>query len=43
MALLRELAVRLARLEYRVPEQDLTIPLHRMPTRPVSGVVVEVG
>ncbi|MFG1951424.1 cytochrome P450 [Micromonospora sp. NPDC048830] len=43
VALLRELSVRLARLDHRLPEQDLTIPLHRIPTRPASGVVVEVG
>ncbi|MFE9773202.1 cytochrome P450 [Streptomyces sp. NPDC005931] len=40
IGLLEALAVRLARLEYTVPEQDLTIPLHRVPTRPRSGVVV---
>ncbi|TDB71452.1 cytochrome P450 [Micromonospora sp. KC723] len=42
VALLRSLAVRLARLDHRLPAQDLTIPLHRIPTRPTSGVVVEV-
>jgi fatty-acid peroxygenase len=31
----------LARTPYRVPEQDLRYPLHRMPTRPRSGFVFE--
>ncbi|SCL23632.1 fatty-acid peroxygenase [Micromonospora rhizosphaerae] len=43
VALLRALAVRLARLDHRLPEQDLDIPLHRMPTRPASGVIIEVA
>ncbi|MCM0678648.1 cytochrome P450 [Micromonospora phytophila] len=42
VALLRALAVRLARLDHDVPEQDLHIPLHRIPTRPASGLVVDV-
>ncbi|WP_341716262.1 cytochrome P450 [Micromonospora sp. FIMYZ51] len=42
VALLRALSVRLARLDYHVPEQDLDIPLHRIPTRPASGVVLAV-
>ncbi|MEV1333280.1 cytochrome P450 [Micromonospora costi] len=42
MALLRDLCVRLARLDHRLPEQDLRIPLRRIPTRPRSGVVIEV-
>ncbi|WP_093797468.1 cytochrome P450 [Streptomyces sp. Wb2n-11] len=37
IALLEALSVRLARLEYDVPPQDLTIPLRRVPTRPRSG------
>lgn len=37
---LKALIPRLARLRYDVPEQDLTIPLSRMPTRPRSGVVL---
>jgi fatty-acid peroxygenase len=37
IALLEALAVRLSRLEYDVPVQDLTIPLRRIPTRPRSG------
>lgn len=41
VALLRDLAPRLARLEYDVPEQDLRIPLNRMPTRVRSGFVIE--
>ncbi|MDN3244350.1 fatty-acid peroxygenase [Streptomyces sp. DSM 42143] len=40
VGLLEALAVRLARLEYTVPEQDLRIPLHRIPTRPRSGFAV---
>ena len=40
VALLETLPVRLARLDYEVPAQDLTIPLHRIPTRPASGVVI---
>jgi fatty-acid peroxygenase len=42
VALLSALAVRLARLDCEVPEQDLTIALHRMPARPASGVVLRV-
>ncbi|GAB3816849.1 cytochrome P450 [Micromonospora zhanjiangensis] len=38
MAVLTALVPRLARLDHRVPEQDLTIPLHRIPTRVHSGV-----
>ncbi|MFF8595086.1 cytochrome P450 [Streptomyces sp. NPDC015220] len=40
LGLLEALAVRLARLEYEVPEQDLRIPLRRIPTRPRSGFVI---
>ncbi|MEU6809987.1 cytochrome P450 [Streptomyces sp. NPDC046831] len=40
LGLLEALAQRLARLEYRVAEQDLAIPLRRIPTRPRSGFVV---
>lgn len=40
VGLLQVLAVRLARLECTVPEQDLRIPLHRIPTRPRSGFAV---
>ncbi|OMI85282.1 cytochrome [Streptomyces sp. M1013] len=40
VGLLASLAVRLARLEYTVPEQDLRIPLRRIPTRPRSGFAV---
>ncbi|WP_104524591.1 cytochrome P450 [Blastococcus atacamensis] len=43
VALLSALAVRLARLPYEVPDQDLTIALHRIPARPRSGVVLRVG
>jgi len=42
IALLAALAPRLARLDYRVPEQDLSISLRRMPARPRSGVVLDV-
>ncbi|AEV84863.1 cytochrome P450 [Actinoplanes sp. SE50] len=38
--LLADLATRLARCDYSVPEQDLTIPLTRIPARPCSGVVL---
>lgn len=40
VGVLEALAVRLARMEYTVPEQNLTIPLHRVPTRPQSGVLL---
>ncbi|MGV9878603.1 cytochrome P450 [Streptomyces sp. NPDC003006] len=40
LAVLTALLPRLARLDYRVPEQDLRIPLHRVPTRPRSGFVM---
>ncbi|MCF6509764.1 cytochrome P450 [Blastococcus sp. MG754426] len=42
VALLSALAVRLARLQYEVPEQDLAIALHRIPAKPRSGVVLRV-
>ncbi|MDQ0584298.1 cytochrome P450 [Streptomyces rishiriensis] len=41
IALLGALGPRLARLEYDVPEQDLRIPLNRMPSRVRSGFVIE--
>lgn len=40
VALLAAFADRLARLGYVVPEQDLDIPLHRIPTRVRSGFVL---
>ncbi|MEV0720914.1 cytochrome P450 [Asanoa sp. NPDC050611] len=40
VALLSDLAVRLARLEYDVPPQNLDIPLDRIPTRPRDGMLV---
>ncbi|MFF7856186.1 cytochrome P450 [Streptomyces sp. NPDC007904] len=40
IGVLEALAVRLARLEYSVPEQNLTIALNRVPTRPHSGVLL---
>ncbi|BCJ56919.1 cytochrome P450 [Micromonospora endophytica] len=43
VALLRLLSVRLAQLDYQVPAQNLEIPLHRIPTRPVSGLVLAVA
>ncbi|MDP9390248.1 MAG: cytochrome P450 [Actinomycetota bacterium] len=42
VALLSALAVRLARLQYVVPEQDMSIPLRRIPARPRSGMVLLV-
>ena len=42
VALLSALAVRLARLSFDVPEQDLSISLRRIPARPRSGVVLRV-
>jgi fatty-acid peroxygenase len=42
VAVLSALAVRLARLEFDVPEQDLDIPLSRIPARPRSGIVLRV-
>ena len=38
--LIKVLSRRLAALEYDVPEQDLRIPLTRIPTRPRSGFVI---
>ncbi|MBT2452370.1 cytochrome P450 [Streptomyces sp. ISL-43] len=40
MAVLSELATALAGLDLDVPEQDLTIPLDRIPTRPRSGFAI---
>jgi fatty-acid peroxygenase len=42
VALLAALAVRLARLDVDVPQQDLSISLRRIPARPASGVVLRV-
>ncbi|KUN14032.1 cytochrome [Streptomyces canus] len=41
VALLAALGPRLARLEYDVPEQDLRIPLTRIPARVRSGFVIQ--
>ncbi|MGW5612486.1 cytochrome P450 [Streptomyces sp. NPDC003877] len=41
IALVASLAPRLARLEYEVPDQDLRIPLNRVPARVRSGFVLE--
>jgi fatty-acid peroxygenase len=43
VAVLSALAVRLARLAAEVPEQDVSIPLHRIPSRPRSGIVLRVS
>ncbi|MEQ4306078.1 cytochrome P450 [Plantactinospora sp. B6F1] len=43
VALLATLSGRLANLDYQVPEQDLGIPLGRVPTRPRSGFVLLRG
>jgi fatty-acid peroxygenase len=40
VSILRTLAVCLARLDYTVPEQDLSISLRRIPARPRSGFVL---
>jgi fatty-acid peroxygenase len=40
VAMLMSLVPRLAALDYRVPEQDLRIPLSRIPSKPLSGVVL---
>jgi fatty-acid peroxygenase len=42
VALLSALAVRLARLEFDVPEQDLSISLTRIPALPTSRIVLAV-
>jgi len=40
VGLLAAFAPRLARLHYRVPDQDMTISLRRIPARPRSGMVL---
>ena len=40
VSILRTLVVRLARLDYEVPDQDLSISLHRVPARVRSGFVL---
>lgn len=40
VSILKALAVRLARMDYTVPPQDLTISLRRVPARPRSGFVM---
>ena len=42
VTVLAALAVRLARLAAEVPDQDITVPLHRIPSRPRSGIVLRV-
>ncbi|WP_250212724.1 cytochrome P450 [Acrocarpospora catenulata] len=39
--LLRTLVTRLAALEWRMPHQNLHIPLSRIPTLPVSGLILQ--
>ncbi|MCX4539381.1 cytochrome P450 [Streptomyces sp. NBC_01565] len=41
VGVLAALVTGLGRLDYTVPEQDLTIPLRRVPTRPRSGFVLK--
>ncbi|RKT05566.1 fatty-acid peroxygenase [Streptomyces sp. 3211.6] len=43
LALLAALASALARTDPAVPQQDLSIPLKRIPTRPRSGFVIEIA
>lgn len=43
VALLADLSVRLARLDYTVPMQDMSISLSRVPARPRSGIRISVG
>jgi fatty-acid peroxygenase len=40
VGVLETLAAQLARMEYTVPDQNLAISLHRVPTLPHSGVVL---
>jgi fatty-acid peroxygenase len=42
VALVADLSVRLARLDYTVPPQDMSISLRRIPARPRSGLVISV-
>ncbi|CAM5526582.1 Cytochrome P450 OS=Kitasatospora aureofaciens OX=1894 GN=GCM10010502_54870 PE=4 SV=1 [Kitasatospora aureofaciens] len=42
VGLLESLAPRLARLDYTVPDQDLTIALGRVIARPRSGFVINL-
>jgi fatty-acid peroxygenase len=43
LALLATLVIRLARLDFEVPEQDMTIFLRRIPALPRSRVVLRVA
>ncbi|MEU9374371.1 cytochrome P450 [Streptomyces sp. NPDC048255] len=43
VSLLSVLAPALAELRFAVPQQDLSIPLSRIPTRPRSGFVIETA
>ncbi|NEY33616.1 cytochrome P450 [Streptomyces sp. PRKS01-65] len=43
VGILETLAQRLAALDHRVPPQDLTIPLNRIPTRPRSGMIIQAA
>ncbi|MEV4313894.1 cytochrome P450 [Actinocrispum sp. NPDC049592] len=40
VGILRALAVRLARLDFRFPKQDWTISLRRVPARPADGAIL---
>ncbi|MEU7422971.1 cytochrome P450 [Streptomyces sp. NPDC040750] len=42
VGILEMLSQRLAALPYEVPPQDLTIALHRVPTRPRSGMIIRL-
>jgi fatty-acid peroxygenase len=42
VAVLSALAVRLARLDAEVPDQDVTISLRRIPAKPRSGILLRV-
>ncbi|MEU9145530.1 cytochrome P450 [Streptomyces sp. NPDC048349] len=43
LALLATLSSALAQSDFAVPQQDLSIPLSRIPTRPRSGFVMEIA
>ncbi|MGW7452972.1 cytochrome P450 [Streptomyces sp. NPDC054787] len=43
LSLLTFFSSALARMDPAVPQQDLSIPLSRIPTRPRSGFVIEIG
>jgi fatty-acid peroxygenase len=43
VSILRALAIRLARLNHRYPDQDWAISLRRIPARPRSGAILTPG